>query len=60
MTTRQQAKFITDKFFNALEARDRARKNGNMKEVIKNQNIIEIINVGNRKIADRILELKTV
>ena len=55
MTTRKQAKLIMDTFFNALEARDKARKNGDIKEIIRNQNIIEIINSGNRTIYDTLL-----
>ena len=58
MTTRKQAKLITDTFFNALEARDRARKNSDIKEVIRNQNIIEIINSGNRTMHDKLLMAK--
>jgi hypothetical protein len=57
MTTKEQARFITNTFFKALEGRRISVKEGNIKEVIKNQNILEAINSGNRKIAEKLLKL---
>lgn len=55
MTSKRQAKIITDTFFNALEARDKAKKTGDIKGFEKNDRMVKFINSDNFDMNEKLL-----